>query len=135
MEKADILLKISGPTIGEYVPNNLGADFNRGYGYFSRARTLYTSDDKGEAAAGLLGAYGAGKGATYVFDNVGIFAGEPGVIRLIGKGGIVFVVSYIGGAILKGIYNNWEDQKENTPKEAKYIYLRSQSHAWEDNNK
>lgn len=134
-KKADILLKISGPTIGEYVPNNLGADFNRGYGYFSRARTLYTSDDKGEAAAGLLGAYGAGKGATYVFDNVGIFAGKPGVIRLIGKGGIVFVVSYIGGAILKGIYNNWEDQKENTLKEAKYIYLRSQSHAWEDNNK
>ena len=134
-KKADILLKISGPTIGEYVPNNLGADFNRGYGYFSRARTLYTSDDKGEAAVGLLGAYGAVKGATYVFDNVGIFAGEPGVIRLIGKGGIVFVVSYIGGAILKGIYNNWEDQKENTTKEAKYIYLRSQSHAWEDNNK
>ena len=134
-KKADILLKISGPTIGEYLPNNLGADFNRGYGYFSRARTLYTSDDKGEAAAGSLGAYGAGKGATYVFDNVGIFAGKPGVIRLIGKGGIIFVVSYIGGAILKGIYNNWEDQKENTLKEAKYIYLRSQSHAWEDNNK
>lgn len=33
-KKADMLLKISGPTIGEYVPNNLGADFNRGYGYF-----------------------------------------------------------------------------------------------------
>ena len=133
-KKADMLLKISGPTIGEYVPNNLGADFNRGYGYFSRVRTLYTSDDKGEAAAGLLGAYGAGKGATYVLDNAGIFAGKPGVIRLMGKGGIIFVVSYIGGAIIKGIYDNWENQKENAPKEAKYIYLRSQSHTWEDNN-
>ena len=48
---------------------------------------------------------------------------------------LMIALFMIGGAILKGIYNNWEDQKENTPEEAKYIYLRSQSHAWEDNNK
>lgn len=33
-KKTDMLLKISGPAINEYVPNNLGAGFNRGYGYF-----------------------------------------------------------------------------------------------------
>ena len=133
-KKADILLKISGPTIGEYVPNNLGADFNRGYGYFSRARTLYTSDDKGEAAAGLLGAYGAGKGATYVFETLGLFSYFPKAVSLFGKGNIAFWAGYAGVYIGKRIYNNLKQEVNDTPKEAKEIYLNSQNKNMEEND-
>ena len=133
-KKADILLKISGPTIGEYVPNNLGADFNRGYGYFSRARTLYTSDDKGEAAAGLLGAYGAGKGATYVFETLGLSSYFPKAVSLFGKGNIAFWAGYAGVYIGKRIYNNLKQEVNDTPKEAKEIYLNSQNKNMEEND-
>ena len=121
-KKADILLKISGPTIGEYVPNNLGADFNRGYGYFSRARTLYTSDDKGEAAAGLLGAYGAGKAAIYGLAQIGWLSNRPSVSSLFVKGLLIFEAGHLGDISLKGLYMKTRDNIEESPQKAKEYY-------------
>ena len=121
-KKADMLLKISGPTIGEYVPNNWGVDFNRSYGYFSRARTLYTSDDKGEAAAGLLGAYGAGKAAIYGLAQIGWLSNRPSVPSLFVKGLLIFEAGHLGDISLKGIYMKTRDNIEESPQKAKEYY-------------
>lgn len=121
-KKADMLLKISGPAISEYVPNNLGADFNRGYGYFSRARTLFTSDDKGETAAGLLGAYGAGKAAIYGLAQIRWLSNRPGVSSLFVKGLLIFEAGHLGDISLKGLYMEARDNIEESPQKAKAYY-------------
>jgi filamentous hemagglutinin len=133
-KKADMLLKISGPAINEYVPNNLGAGFNRGYGYFSRARTLYISDDKGEATAGLLGAYGANRAFAYMLIQSGMFQSTHNIYILIGEGWTILGIGFLGGELGKSMYNGIKDNANRSIKKAGEIYSDTQNGGLEKSN-
>lgn len=133
-KKADMLLKISGPAINEYVPNNLGAGFNRGYGYFSRARTLYISDDKGEATAGLLGAYGANRAFAYMLIQSGMFQSTHNVYILIGEGWTILEIGFLGGELGKSMYNGIKDKANQSIEKAGKIYSETQNEGLVNSN-
>ena len=133
-KKADMLLKISGPAINEYVPNNLGAGFNRGYGYFSRARTLYISDDKGEATAGLLGAYGANRAFAYMLIQSGMFQSTHNIYILIGEGWTILEIGFLGGELGKSMYNGIKDKANRSIEKAGKIYSETQNEGLVNSN-